>query len=178
MPAGQHPLLRPLVVKTRLLVVDEGRAMSDENRAIRATWIHNGREECVVVVDENLKWRSPLEETDRFGIWKYGRSVVAIDPSGRVFLDPSERPDGWANVIQCSNTFSVEHDDSSEGILMARKSLRSQLYRAARDLGNVEAAEEGPVSYGQQVARQKVYRKTNTGLGSIPRGLGISGKRR
>jgi hypothetical protein len=27
---------------------------------------------------------------------------------------------------------------------MARKSLRSQLYRAARDLGNVEAAEKGP----------------------------------
>jgi hypothetical protein len=68
MPAGQHPLLRPLVVKTRLLVVDGGRAMSDENRAIRATWIHNGREECVAVVGENFKGRSPLKETDRFGI--------------------------------------------------------------------------------------------------------------
>lgn len=59
-----------------------------------------------------------------------------------------------------------------------RKSLRSQLYRAARDLGNVEAAEGGRVSYGQQVARQKVYRKTNTSLGSILRDLGLSGKRR
>jgi hypothetical protein len=29
-----------------------------------------------------------------------------------------------------------------------RKSLRSQLYRAARELGNVQAARGGPTSYG------------------------------
>ena len=45
---------------------------------------------------------------------------------------------------------------------MARKkSLRSQFYRAARDLGNVEAAEKGPVSYEKRVVRRKVYRTTN-----------------
>lgn len=42
-----------------------------------------------------------------------------------------------------------------------RKSFRSQLYRAARDVGNVEAAEKGPASYGRRVARRKVYRSTN-----------------
>jgi hypothetical protein len=42
-----------------------------------------------------------------------------------------------------------------------RKSLRSQLYRAARDLGNIEAAEKGPASYGKRVVRRKVYAKTN-----------------
>ena len=42
-----------------------------------------------------------------------------------------------------------------------RKSLRSQLYRAARDLGNVQAAEKGPTSYGKRVVRRKVYRTTN-----------------
>jgi hypothetical protein len=52
-----------------------------------------------------------------------------------------------------------------------RKSLRSQLYRAARDLGNVEVVEKGPVSYGKRVVRRKVYRSTN-------RGLGLSGRRR
>jgi hypothetical protein len=42
-----------------------------------------------------------------------------------------------------------------------RKSFRSQLYRAARDLGNIEAAEKGPSSYGKRVVRRKVYAKTN-----------------
>ena len=42
-----------------------------------------------------------------------------------------------------------------------RSSLRSQLYRAARDLGNVQAASRGPGSYARRVARRKVYRTTN-----------------
>lgn len=57
---------------------------------------------------------------------------------------------------------------------MARKkSLRSQLYRAARDLGNVEAAEKGPESYGKRVVRRKVYRTTNTATGRFLRRLGL-----
>jgi len=52
-----------------------------------------------------------------------------------------------------------------------RKSLRSQLYRAARDLGNVEAASKGPASYGRRVVRRKVYAKTNGFLGKALRGL-------
>jgi hypothetical protein len=52
-----------------------------------------------------------------------------------------------------------------------RKSLRSQLYRAARDLGNVEAASKGPASYGRRVVRRKVYAKTNGMLGKALRGL-------
>ena len=54
-----------------------------------------------------------------------------------------------------------------------RKSLRSQLYRAARDLGNVEAAEKGPGSYGKRVVRRKVYRSTNRLTGKFLRGLGL-----
>ena len=42
-----------------------------------------------------------------------------------------------------------------------RKFLRSQFYRAARDLGNVQAVEKGPGSYGKRVVRRKVYRSTN-----------------
>jgi hypothetical protein len=42
-----------------------------------------------------------------------------------------------------------------------RKSLCSQLYRAARDLGNIEAAEKGPTADSKRVVRRKVYRKTN-----------------
>ena len=52
-----------------------------------------------------------------------------------------------------------------------RKSLRSQLYRAARDLGNIEAAEKGPASYGRRVVRRKVYAKTNGALGKFLRGM-------
>jgi len=59
-----------------------------------------------------------------------------------------------------------------------RKALRSQLYRAARDLGNIQAAEKGPVSYGKRVVRRKVYRTTNSAVGGILRALGVSGGRR
>ena len=54
-----------------------------------------------------------------------------------------------------------------------RKSLRSQLYRAARDLGNVEAAEKGPSSYGKRVVRRKVYRKTNGFTRRFLKGFGL-----
>ena len=52
-----------------------------------------------------------------------------------------------------------------------RKSLRSQLYRAARDLGNVEAADKGPTAYGKRMIRRKVYRSTNKVTGSFLRRL-------
>ena len=55
--------------------------------------------------------------------------------------------------------------------MVRRKSLRSQLYRAARDLGNVEAASKGPASYGRRVVRRKAYAKTNGLLGKALRGL-------
>ena len=47
---------------------------------------------------------------------------------------------------------------------MARKrSLRSQLYRGARDLGNVEAVEHGGVEgLAKRDARRAVYRRTNS----------------
>jgi hypothetical protein len=51
--------------------------------------------------------------------------------------------------------------------------LRSQLYRAARDLGNLEAAEKGPTAYGKRVVRRKVYRSTNTVTGRLLRRLGL-----
>jgi hypothetical protein len=54
-----------------------------------------------------------------------------------------------------------------------RKSFRSQLYRAARDMGNIEAAEKGPASYGKRVARRKVYRSTNRLTGRFLRKLGL-----
>ncbi len=53
------------------------------------------------------------------------------------------------------------------------KSLRSQLYRAARDLGNVQAVEKGPTSYGKRVVRRKVYRSTNSVTGRFLRKLGL-----
>jgi len=63
---------------------------------------------------------------------------------------------------------------------MARKkSLRSQLYRAARDLGNVEAVEHGGVTGGaKRYARRAVYRRTNSVTASFLRALGLQGTRR
>ena len=58
-----------------------------------------------------------------------------------------------------------------------RKSLRSQLYWAARDLGNVEAVEHGGVEgEAKRYARLAVHRKTNTVTGGILRALGLSGR--
>jgi hypothetical protein len=52
-------------------------------------------------------------------------------------------------------------------------SLRSQLYRAARDVGNLEAASKGPGSYAKRVVRQKVYRTTNGMTRHLLRGFGL-----
>jgi hypothetical protein len=52
-----------------------------------------------------------------------------------------------------------------------RKSFRSQLYRAARDMGNIEAAAQGPSAYGKRVVRRKVYARTNGFVSRLLRGL-------
>ena len=54
-----------------------------------------------------------------------------------------------------------------------RKSVRSQLHRGARDIGNLEAAEKGPTSYGKRVVRRRVYRSTNKLTGRWLRRLGF-----
>jgi hypothetical protein len=45
------------------------------------------------------------------------------------------------------------------------------MYRAARGLGNVEAAAKGPGAYGRRVVRRKAYARTNGLLGKVLRGL-------
>lgn len=59
-----------------------------------------------------------------------------------------------------------------------RSSLRSQLYRAARDLGNVQAAARGPGSYARRSVRRKVYRTTNGLTNDLLRSVGMMGRRR
>jgi hypothetical protein len=68
----------------------------------------------------------------------------------------------------------VEGRDRRKGQKMARRSsLRSQAYRAARDLGNLEAASKGPASYAKRVGRRKVYRTTNGMTRHLLRGFGL-----
>jgi hypothetical protein len=58
---------------------------------------------------------------------------------------------------------------------MARhRSLRSELYRDARLIGNVEAASHGPVAYSKRYARRKVYARTNSFTRSILRSISLS----
>lgn len=78
------------------------------NRQIK--WKHKG-DECVARVGQKLRWRSPIPNRDRFGIWQYGATVIGIDPSGRVFLAPGEPLFGWNPVIECGDSFSIEDDD-------------------------------------------------------------------
>ena len=56
-----------------------------------------------------------------------------------------------------------------------RKSLRSQLYRRGSDLGNSEAAERGPASYGSRVARREGLPDDQRGHFSVA--SGIAGRR-
>jgi hypothetical protein len=54
-----------------------------------------------------------------------------------------------------------------------RKSMRTEMYRGARILGNLEAAERGPSAYAKRVARRKVYAKTNGATRTLLRSLGL-----
>lgn len=54
------------------------------------------------------------------------------------------------------------------------RSLRSQLYRDARIMGNVEALSRGPVAYGKRYARRRAYATSNALTHSVLRSLGLS----
>jgi hypothetical protein len=54
------------------------------------------------------------------------------------------------------------------------RGLRSQLYRDARIMGNVEALSKGPIAYGTRYARRKTYAKSNQLTHSVLRSLGLS----
>ena len=54
------------------------------------------------------------------------------------------------------------------------RSLRSELYRDARMLGNIQAAAKGPVSYGKRYARRRVYATTNGMTRKLLRSFGLS----
>jgi hypothetical protein len=60
---------------------------------------------------------------------------------------------------------------------MARRTtvsgVRSQLYRAARDLGNLQAAAKGPTPYAKRVVRRAAYRSTNRELRRVLRSFGL-----
>lgn len=59
-------------------------------------------------------------------------------------------------------------------MMTRRKSFRSQLYRVARDLGNIEAAEKGPGAFAKRVARRKIYSRTNEWTRKFLRSIGLS----
>jgi hypothetical protein len=57
---------------------------------------------------------------------------------------------------------------------MPRRSLTSQLYRAARLSNNARAARRGPVEYEKRVVRRKVYGKTMGATRKFLRAFGLS----
>ncbi len=60
---------------------------------------------------------------------------------------------------------------------MAR-SLRSNLYRVARSLGNFQAMSKGPTAYAKRRVRRVVYRRTNSITARLLRSFGLQGQRR
>ncbi len=86
----------------------------------------------------------------------------------------------WSGIraLPCSHRLIGQPQQGGSGRNMVRSmvrrtSLRSQLYRAARDLGNVQAAEKGPTSYAKRVARRRVYRTTNGVTRKLLREFGL-----
>lgn len=63
--------------------------------------------------------------------------------------------------------------NEKEEAMPRRRSMRSQLYRAARDLGDIEAASRGPGALGRRVVRRRVYRTTNRWTRRLLRGFGL-----
>ena len=55
-----------------------------------------------------------------------------------------------------------------------RRSLRSQLYRDARILGNLEALANGPSAYAKRYVRRRSYAATMGATRRILRSLGAS----
>jgi hypothetical protein len=51
-------------------------------------------------------------------------------------------------------------------------SVRSQLYRASRDIGNLQAAAKGPTPYAKRVVRRAAYRTTNREWRRVLRSFG------
>jgi len=54
-----------------------------------------------------------------------------------------------------------------------RRSLRSWLYRAARDVGDLEAAAKGPGAYGRRVARKREHRRAKGAVYRLLKSLGL-----
>ena len=54
------------------------------------------------------------------------------------------------------------------------RSLRSQLYRDARILGNAEALAKGPVAYSKLYARRRAYSASSSLTRQLMRSLGLS----
>ena len=69
---------------------------------------------------------------------------------------------------------TCEEKSPKGGPVARQRSLRSELYRDARLLGNLQAAGHGPVAYGQRYARRKVYARTNSFTHSILRSISLS----
>jgi hypothetical protein len=57
---------------------------------------------------------------------------------------------------------------------IANLTWMGQLYRAARDLGNVEEAEQWPTAYGKRLMRRKVYARSNSLTRQLLKAIGMS----
>lgn len=87
-------------------------------QALRIIWRHYD-DECEAVVGEQLRWAPVDRKTGhRRSSWSSGPTVLAIDdgpPCWRVFLNPEQRAEGWANPIHCGEQPTVVEYDLPSG---------------------------------------------------------------
>ncbi len=56
---------------------------------------------------------------------------------------------------------------------MNLRQVRRMTYRAARVMGDVDAARHGPSAYGRRVVRRRVYRASGGATRELCRALGL-----
>ena len=88
------------------------------------------------------------------------------DTEARLSADPV--PDS----ARCGVRYAKHASSRQTCPMPRRKILRDQLYRAAPDLGNLEAVEMRPDAFAKRVAHERVYRATNQWTRCFPRGFG------
>jgi hypothetical protein len=61
---------------------------------------------------------------------------------------------------------------------VAKRSIRSEMHRTARVMGDIQVAAKGPTAYGKRVMRKSIYRNSNSLTRQLLRMVGLQTRRR
>ena len=112
-----------------------------------------------------------------------GLGCVGVPAAQLARMEHTEDADELRAIVEAHHSGRPRHEGSSAAV----STTRSQLYRFARDLGNVEAVEHGYSRGGlsgaaggaaQRQARRVIYREGNRQINHFVRAIGLGPRRR